>query len=357
MTPRLEIPPLPLPDSVLGQLETLVPTKLPLLIVGPPGTGKSTLAKEIHRRSPRARGPFVPVDCATLASGLAESELMGHVRGAYTGADGSRRGLARMAHQGTLFLDEIGVLPKRDQARLLTLLETDRIRPVGSDRDEHVDLRVVAATNADIVEMARRKEFRADLLDRFAPPFIRLPPLSERIGEMPAIVDRLIVEIAARGLVQLPDGLPRVDEGAVRLLQRQAWPNSIRELRTVLVQALVHGRGRRVGPEQIMVVLRDREARTDTHGSSLRSGPMGPDSEPGGPRRYVRASSPQAERKRVVDALRAAQSKRGAARLLGASRQTVYNRVREFGIQEKEWRGRGARAPEAESGPRGSSLL
>jgi DNA-binding NtrC family response regulator len=330
------LPTLPIPSEIDEALGPIVRTRLPLLILGAPGTGKTTLAREIHQRSSRHGGPFVRADCTTLSRGLVASELWGHERGAFTGADRPRKGLARTANRGTLFFDEIGVLEPPDQARVLSLLESDVVRALGSDREEPLDVRVIAATNAPIEEMTRAGDFRPDLLDRFARPFLRIPPLSERGKEIPLIARRLLHEMAVRRLVPFPEGLPEISLGATRLLQGREWPGSIRQLRVVLAHAVVRSGGRVIRAHHIASSV---QAVGPLWGPSAlrKSSHRTPQPDTVEFARYRRAPEPDQERARVLRALRSAGSKRGAAKLLGCSRQTVYERIREFNIRDGDW--------------------
>lgn len=200
-------------------------TTLPLLLLGETGTGKSTLAAEVHARSLRARGPFVALNCAAIPDALAESELFGHARGAFSGAINNHRGAFERAHGGTLFLDEVGELALTTQAKLLTALDSGTIQPVGASAPRSVDVRVIAATNRDLPAMVRAGTFREDLLARLASPptTLTLPPLRSRFADLEAIARAT----AKRCGWPLP---PTV----LAVLKRHPWPGNIRELvRTV----------------------------------------------------------------------------------------------------------------------------
>lgn len=196
-------------------------TTLPLLLLGETGTGKSTLANQIHTRSPRARGPFVVINCAAIPDALAESELFGHVRGSFTGALANHRGAFERAHGGTLFLDEVGELALTTQAKLLTALDNGTIQPVGASAPRVVDVRVIAATNRDLPAMVRAGTFREDLLARLSTPptTLTLPPLRSRFADLEAIARAT----AKRCGWPLPVAV-------LAALKRHTWPGNIREL-------------------------------------------------------------------------------------------------------------------------------
>ncbi len=206
----------------------------PVLLLGETGTGKELLAHGIHRASRRAAKAFVGVNIAAVPEGLLEAEFFGVVPGAYTGADRKgREGKFRLADGGTLFLDEIGDMPLVLQSKLLRALQEQEIEPLGSDRVERVDVRIIAATSRDLAAMVAEGRFRADLFYRLHVLPIRLPPLRERLGDLEGLVEALIEDIARRS------GLPArsVSPEALALLARRAWPGNIRELRNVLEQA------------------------------------------------------------------------------------------------------------------------
>ena len=196
-------------------------TTLPLLLLGETGTGKSTLAAHVHARSPRARGPFVALNCAAIPDALAESELFGHARGSFTGALANHRGAFERAHGGTLFLDEVGELALTTQAKLLTALDNGTIQPVGASAPRVVDVRVIAATNRDLPAMVRAGTFREDLLARLSTPptTLTLPPLRSRFADLEAIAR----DTAKRCGWSLPVAV-------LNTLKRHTWPGNIREL-------------------------------------------------------------------------------------------------------------------------------
>ncbi len=223
--------------AVCDRLKRIAPTPATVLLSGESGTGKEVAARALHRMSPRAGGPFVPLNCAAISAELIESELFGHVRGAYTGAQQSREGLFYYARGGTLFLDEIAELPAPAQAKLLRVLEERRIRPVGSEQEIPVDVRVIAATNRDLtVEVAARR-FRQDLYYRLQVVEVNLPPLRERPEDLAPLLGHFIGQLAPfLGVPQLaPDA---------RTLARMAaydWPGNVRELRNFVERSLILG--------------------------------------------------------------------------------------------------------------------
>jgi len=215
--------------ELFAVLELSAPTDATVLIEGESGTGKELAARAIHDASARAAGPFVVVDCSAIAENLLDSHLFGHVRGAFTGADRERKGAFVEATGGTLFLDELGELPLPAQARLLRALEAQTVQPVGADRPVKVDTRVVAATHRNLSGMVERKEFRFDLFYRLAVVHVALPPIRDRLDDLPALIASFY---AARGIDPGP-----IDGDNLDRLRRHAWPGNVREVRNVLERA------------------------------------------------------------------------------------------------------------------------
>jgi DNA-binding NtrC family response regulator len=218
-----------------------------LLLLGESGTGKNVLARAVHAWSPRRDGPFVAIACTTLAEHLLESELFGHVRGAFTGAWKDKPGRLESAAGGTLFLDEVGELPAELQAKLLRFLEERRYERVGDVRTFEVDVRIVAATNRDLDAEVAAGRFRADLFYRLAVVPVRLPPLRERCEDLAALVDHLLTSLAARHGREVPS----VDPAARDAIAAYAWPGNVRELANALERALVLSPGAALGPESL----------------------------------------------------------------------------------------------------------
>jgi diguanylate cyclase (GGDEF)-like protein len=229
--------------EVYGLLASLEGSSAPVLVVGESGTGKELVARAIHARSARHEQPFVTVNCAALTATLLESQLFGHVRGAFTGAHESRPGLVEAAHEGTLFLDEVGELPPAAQAKLLRVLQEGEVRRVGDTSTTRVDVRVLAATHRDLQDMLERGEFREDLFYRLAVFRVRLPPLRERPGDIALLTDHL--------LAQLDPGGAGVSPPAREVLLKRGWRGNVRELRNVLERALALARGQPLGPEHV----------------------------------------------------------------------------------------------------------
>jgi transcriptional regulator with PAS, ATPase and Fis domain len=209
-----------------------------ILLLGETGVGKGWLARRIHLQSPRRERAYVELNCASMTKELVESELFGHLRGAFTGAESNKRGLVEEADGGTLFLDEIAELPLEVQARLLTFLDTQQYRPLGSIAMNRVDVRIIAATNADLEEAVRAKTFRADLYHRLAVLPIAIPPLRERLEDLPALATSLL-----RDLSECRNAPVEVTPAALDSLAAYDWPGNVRELRNVLERAMVLSRG------------------------------------------------------------------------------------------------------------------
>jgi PAS domain S-box-containing protein len=291
-------------QALVERIRTVAPTESTVLVLGESGTGKELVARALHAESPRAAGPFVTVNCAALSEGLLESELFGHVRGAFTGADRDRVGRFESASGGTLFLDEVGEIPLRLQVKLLRVLQEREIERVGETRTRHVDVRVVAATHRDLAAEVRAGSFREDLYYRLNVVALRLPPLRERPDDLPALIDVLLQRAALR----VGKEVLAVDEDARARLGAHTWPGNVRELENVL--------------ESAVVACRDGVVRaTDLpEGLAPRAG------EAGGVNR-------------VEDALRrAAGSVTLAASLLGVHRTTLWRWMTERGLDRKSFR-------------------
>ncbi len=286
-----------------------------VLLLGETGSGKEVLAQTIHRQSPRASGPFVVLDCAALSESLAESELFGHEKGAFTGAGAQKPGLFEAADQGTIFLDEVGELPLGVQIKLLRVLEGGSVRRIGSVEQRAVDVRVVAATNRDLAAQVKAGVFRQDLYFRLNGMTLALPPLRERKEELYDLA-QLFADRMAK-VMGTPS--PELSREALAVLEAQRWPGNVRELRNVIERAVVLALGGVVKPEHLML-----EA--------------SPASVAGAPRSAGHASSLKGdldalERKRIVDALdRCGGNQTKAAELLGMPRRTLVARLSEYGL-------------------------
>jgi DNA-binding NtrC family response regulator len=221
----------------------------PVLIEGESGTGKGVFARLIHNRSPRARGPFVDLNCAGLSKELLESELFGHERGAFTNAVNTKPGLFEVAADGTLFLDEIGEMDATVQARLLKAIEEKRFRRVGGIRDLTANFRLVAATNRDLAAEAAAGRFRSDLYYRLNVVRVHMPPLRERLEDIPVLVDVMLRPLAK----EIGKPLPTVSPRALKKLEQYGWPGNVRELRNVLERALLTMSGKEIRSESLLL--------------------------------------------------------------------------------------------------------
>jgi DNA-binding NtrC family response regulator len=225
--------------DVFARIQRAAPVDSTVLVLGESGTGKELVAQALHHNSPRKKGPFVAVNCAAVPASLVESELFGHVRGAFTGATDKRMGRFEQADAGTLFIDEIGDFELGLQAKLLRVLETMTVTPVGGHEDRKVNVRVLAATSRDINKMVQEGTFRGDLYYRLNVIPIVLPPLRDRPDDIPMLVDHFLKEIATS------KGTPprRISPEVMRRFQSHRWPGNVRELRNVLEQMMVLAEG------------------------------------------------------------------------------------------------------------------
>jgi len=221
--------------DVVSRIELVSWTRSTVLITGETGTGKELVARAVHNRSEQQAMPFVKMNCAAIPETLLESELFGHVRGAFTDATTTRRGKFSMAHRGSIFLDEIGTMSQALQAKLLRVLQEREIDPVGAERSEHVDVRVIAATNRDLRRLVDDGQFQADLFYRLHVVPIDVPPLRERAEDIPMLVHYFVHVHAARtGKV-----IEALEDGAMERLLEHNWPGNVRELENTIERAIV----------------------------------------------------------------------------------------------------------------------
>jgi transcriptional regulator with GAF, ATPase, and Fis domain len=220
-------------QRLFATLERVAASDIDVLIHGESGTGKELVATEIVQRSPRAQGPLVVVDCGSISPTLVESELFGHVRGAFTGADRDREGAFEAADGGTVFLDEIGELPLELQPKLLRALEQREVRRVGTSRARHVDVRVIAATHRELEREVNRGRFRDDLFYRLAKVSIRVPPLRDRLEDMPSLVEAFLTAFGRR------DGGRLFSPAVLEQMKQHDWPGNVRELRNYVERSIV----------------------------------------------------------------------------------------------------------------------
>jgi two-component system response regulator AtoC len=303
--------------EVFEAVRKVAPTDTTVLVQGETGTGKELLARAVHELSGRSSGPFIAVNCAGLAEGVLESELFGHVRGAFTGATGDRAGLFAAADGGTLFLDEVGDVSLALQQRLLRVLQEREVTPVGSSRPRAVDVRVVAATHRNLRAEVDAGRFREDLYYRLDVFRIEVPPLRDRRSDLPLLVEAALVRLRERSAAPAPSVCSPL---AMRLLRAHSWPGNVRELFAVVESAAIRAAGPRIEAQHLPPAIRDPGG----SGGSPTEG------------RY-RAGGDDDERSAIVAALRETGGSRSrAAALLGMSRTTLWRRMREFGLADDE---------------------
>ena len=233
-------------QKIKETIDKVAPTEARILITGENGVGKELVARWVHEKSNRASGPLVEVNCAAIPSELIESELFGHEKGSFTSAIKQRIGKFESANGGTLFLDEIGDMSPNAQAKVLRALQEGKITRVGADKDINVDVRVIAATNKDLLKEVESKNFRLDLYHRLSVILIHVPSLNERRDDIPLLVDQFLTDICS----EYGTAKKEIDEDAIQLLQQYNWTGNIRELRNV-VERLVILSGKKITMEDV----------------------------------------------------------------------------------------------------------
>jgi DNA-binding NtrC family response regulator len=302
-------------------IERVAPSNAAVAILGESGTGKELVARALHTCSPRASKAFIPINCAAISKELIESELFGHEKGAFTGADKLRKGAFEEAHGGTLFLDEIGELPLDLQAKLLRVLESGELKRVGSSRPTHVDVRVVAATNKDLLMESREGSFREDLYYRLCVIPLMLPPLRNRKGDITVLTDHFLSVYSPRGQAV------RMTPAALDKLQQHPWPGNIRELRNVVHRALLLRKGAKIDASDITY---DQEYSREPTGAAAVSLEM-----PVG--LTLELMLQRLERQIIETTLRRYHfNKERTAKELGLARSTLFKRLKEWGLSRAD---------------------
>jgi two-component system response regulator HydG len=301
-------------QGIFEILKRIAPTNLPLLIEGESGTGKELLAKAVHENSQRADNLFRPVNCAGLTETLLESELFGHVRGAFTGAAGDRKGLFETADKGTLFLDEIGDMAPNSQAKLLRVIEDGIVIPVGSNKPVKVDVRIITATNQDLTKLIEEKKFRQDLYFRIKGISVVLPPLRERAEDIPIFVDYFIKQAS----MEIGSKVAGITDAAMNILKSCDWPGNIRQLRNVI---------------RTMVVMSSRDT-LDIHDIPPEISQRRQLMPAAGPvEQTAGLSLAELEKQAIIETLsRTGNNRQQTARILGIGERTLYRKIKEYNL-------------------------
>jgi len=304
----------PAMEGIFEVLRRVAPTNISILIEGQSGTGKELLARAIHNNSQRTGKPFRPINCAGLSETLLESELFGHVKGAFTGATADRKGLFEIADKGTLLLDEIGDMAPNCQAKLLRVLEDGIVMPVGSHKPTVVDVRIISATNQDLTELIEQKRFRQDLYFRIKGVNISVPALRDRAEDIPALTEYFLKEAAA----ETGSAVTGITEAALMILMSYDWPGNIRQLRNCI---------------RTMVVMCDRDKLDvqDIPPEIVQRRQLLPGSRT--PRDLAGVSLNELEKQAIIDTLaKTGNNREKAAKILGIGERTLYRKIKEYKI-------------------------
>jgi len=310
-------------QELIGQIQKVADSQLTVLIQGETGTGKELAARALHEESGRRDHPFVAIDCGAIAENLLESELFGHEKGAFSGADRKKEGQLVLAHGGTLFLDEVGNLPLGLQSKLLRVLQERQVRPVGANHSQSIDVRFIAATNAPLEEEAKAGKFRQDLYYRLAEFTIQLPALKARPGDVLILAKRFREEAC----VELKRTVSSISKEAAELLSSHDWPGNIRELRNVIRQAVLLTPDFEIHADQIKHLLKSSKKAerpslvevTIPEGWSFK--------------KIVSNAVEEAEKQAIHHALRSTQgNKTQAAKVLKIDYKTLYLKFKKYGL-------------------------
>jgi transcriptional regulator with GAF, ATPase, and Fis domain len=300
--------------EVVERIELVSATRSTVLITGETGTGKELVARAVHACSAQRDRPFVKVNCAAIPEALLESELFGHVRGAFTDATGRRRGRFSLAHRGSIFLDEIGTMSQALQGKLLRVLQEREIEPLGSEVTEQVDVRVIAATNRDLRQLVGEGRFQADLFYRLHVVPIAVPPLRERAEDISMLVEFFVHKHSSR----CGKRIDAVDDGVVAALRAQPWPGNVRQLENTIERAVVLTTGAVITREAVMI--------EDTRGPAKAHMPF----------LTLRQNVEWIERQTIKRALATSSIKRNAAKLLGITPRALSYYLAKYRV-EAEW--------------------
>lgn len=303
--------------KVAALIEQVAASNASVIIVGESGTGKEVVARTIHELSPRANGPYLAINCAAMPEALMESELFGHEKGAFTGADRRREGCFELARGGTLLLDEITEMKVQLQAKLLRVLEERTLRRVGGNTDVPLDVRVLAASNRDLAATMEQNRLRPDLYYRLNVFTIELPPLRRRIEDIQPLIDVFLHEFSA----EASKNLEGVDERCLEALKAYAWPGNVRQLRNVIRRAVAMAEGK-------LITLKDLPGEVRGEGiPALET------------KRLVGKSLDEVEREIIFDTLKIVNgNKAQAAEILGISLKTIYNRLKRYRERDERFR-------------------
>jgi DNA-binding NtrC family response regulator len=311
--------------DLVEQVRTVAGTSFTVLVVGDTGSGKELVAQAIHRESERRAQPFVAIDCGAIPEQLLESELFGHEKGAFTGAERKKKGRFQLAQGGTFFLDEVGNLPMNLQAKLLRVLESRQVQPVGADRSAVLDVRFVAATNHDLQARAAEGQFRVDLYFRLAQYTITLPALKDRPADIAYLSHRFLAEAS----VELRRPVQQIVPNALELLEAHPWPGNVRELRNVIRQAVLMTKDLMIGRDVVRALLGKPGAARHLVGSTRASASL---------REVAAEAAEAAERGAISEALRFARgNKSQAARALDTDYKTLHLKMKRFGIRGRDF--------------------
>jgi len=302
----------------------VAPTNISVLIEGESGTGKELLARAIHDNSPRRNKPFRPINCAGLTETLLESELFGHVKGAFTSAAVDRKGLFEIADKGTLLLDEIGDMPMNMQAKLLRVIEDGVVIPVGSNKPIVVDVRIICATNQDLTKLIEEKRFRQDLYFRIKGVSISVPALRDRAEDIPALAEFFLKEAAA----EIGKKCTGITDAAQTILTKADWPGNIRQLRNCIRTMVVMCDRNKLDVADIPPEIAQRPQLTAGSRATFSPATCGQGSPPA----QVRGLK-ELEKQAIVETLaKTAGNREKAAKILGIGERTLYRKIKEYNL-------------------------
>ncbi len=295
-------------QRVYKHISLVAPTKMSVLVLGESGTGKEYIARMIHEQSGRKDKPFIAVDCGSLSMELAPSELFGHIKGSFTSAIADKKGVFEVAKGGTVFLDEVGNLSYEVQKQLLRALQEQKVRPVGSAQDIAVDVRIIAATNEDLVQAIERGTFREDLYHRINEFSIEVPPLRERLGDL----EEFAYHFLSQANEELGKEVKKISDKAIEIMKQHHWDGNLRELRNVIRRATLFSETDEITPDNLPVLTSRMKKSQPAEDMALQPGD---------------------EKEQILAALRKARgNKTVAARLLQIDRKTLYNKMHLYGI-------------------------